>query len=434
MLGPAAGAIPTQKMFTADVAPHTVGAGQTIQFTLALDNTNDSQQLGSANLTAPSAFTLLDGPAFPTSVSPSPGTATVAGGTVQLRTLSIPPTGSKTVTFWAEVPCAAGTYTWTILAKQSNNFAGPPGNNLILDGAHSNLQTTVQGQCSIQWTSQPRDTRVGDNITSTPYDGVVNHPLDGPFIAVELRSAPDVNGSTTLVRFSPATITLTTGPHGPSATVTGTNSARTSGGTATFSPGPIITTADLNYTLLASATGTTILPGESDPLNPFDVSSAVCAAPCRTDSAGSSGTSGRATTDSQTGYIALSVGVLDDVRCSDYTPPTTQQVVSVLPLGVTTTSTLRIDVTLDGSVVDRPWSQLLVCFASRRTFTARDGLPASGPTTITGETGTFFIDVLPDCSRPTPTQLPCQLPTTPPSNTGQVILHILAPGDDPHSR
>src|SRR5215218_6645357 len=55
VLTPLAGAAPEQKSYTAVVTPDPVGAGQTVAFTLTIVNTTKTQQIGSANLSAPSS-------------------------------------------------------------------------------------------------------------------------------------------------------------------------------------------------------------------------------------------------------------------------------------------------------------------------------------------------------------------------------------------
>src|SRR5205085_1760891 len=98
-------------------------------------NENATQQLGSADLTAPSGYTL-------SSASASQGSATVNGRVVELRNLALMPGQSLTVTIQlASATCS--TKKWTVVAKQANNFRRQPGNNLTLDAADSNLNTAV---------------------------------------------------------------------------------------------------------------------------------------------------------------------------------------------------------------------------------------------------------------------------------------------------
>jgi hypothetical protein len=115
----------------------TAGADASgLSVTAVITNENTTQQLGSANLTPPSGYTLTG------SGSVSPGTFSVVGNVVQLRNLNLAPGQSATATIGvASAPCSAST--WDVVAKQSNDFSGLPGNNLTLDTANSNLVTSL---------------------------------------------------------------------------------------------------------------------------------------------------------------------------------------------------------------------------------------------------------------------------------------------------
>jgi len=419
-----AGAAPEQKTYTAVVSPDPVGAGQTIPFTLTIANTTKTQQLGSVNLSAPSSFTLIS------AGSPTPsGTATIVGstgGTVQLRTLAIAPGGTMTVTITAEVPCSNGSYMWApIIAKQSNNFSGPPGNNYILTPAGSDLVTAVSGQCSLRWLTQPKDAKTSTAITNTPYDAAFP-PTGGPSIQAEVRSAPYSDASTTRVSRSTDVVSLAIGanPGGLPATLTGTTSHAADNGVATFTPGPAITQPGPNYTLLA--TNPIMVSGES---STFDISDAVCQAPCTTTETSSGGTRARVTSDSSTGFIAVSVGVNIDVVCPS-NPTPNQQAVSVLPLNVSGTSTMLIVTTFSLDILDRPASQVGSCLASAERFTEADGTLAD-PVTIGGDS--LFIGVPPDCDNRTPVP-PCDLAPIKNNQTNEITIQTLVPGTDPHKR
>lgn len=419
---PGAGAIPDQKSYTAVVSPDPVGAGQTIHFTLKVVNTSGSQQLGSANLTAPSTFSLIS------TGAPSPaGTSTIGstGGRVELRNLALLPGQTMTVTFTAEVPCANATYQWSIIAKQSNSFSGPPGNNFTLDTGGSDLLTTVSGQCSVRWLTQPSDAKTSTSITNTPYDAAFR-PTGGPFIQAEVRSASYADTTTTRVNFSSEQITLVIGdnPGGLPATLQGTTSVAAENGVATFTPGPEITQPGPNYTLLA--TNPIMVSGES---TPFDISDAVCEAPCTTPETSAGGTRARVTSNSQGGFVAASVGVVVEVTCPS-NPSPNGQVVSVFPLGVTQTSTMLIQTTFSQAILDRPASQVRACLASREAFTEADGTLAD-PVTIAGDS--LFIGVPPDCDNKTPVP-PCFLPSLKNNQTNEITIRLLVPGTDPYKR
>jgi hypothetical protein len=431
-LAPLAGAAPEKKAYTAVVNPDPVGAGQTVKFTLTINNTTSTQQLGSVNLTAPPQFTLIDDADSPSAPSPA-GTANIlgtTGGTVQLRNLALPPSGVMTVTFDAEVPCANGNNTWSIITKQSNNFSGPPGNNFILSPAGSDLVTTVSGQCSLSWLTQPSHAKTSTAITHTPYDAAFP-PTSGPFIQVEVRSAPYPNASTTRVAFSGDVVTLRIGDNfsGVPSDLVGTTGATAVNGVATFNPGPQITQPGPNYTLLA--TNSIMASGESAS---FNVSDAVCQTPCTTPETQAGGTHARvdASNVPAGGFVAASVGVnIQGFACTPSPSPNTQ-VVSVFPLLANPASpgTMVILTTFSLDILDRPASQVRACLASALAFTQADGTP-SVPTTIGGES--LNVGVPPDCDNQTPVP-PCFFPNQRNNQTNEITIRLLVAGNDPHKR
>lgn len=136
---PAASASAATKPFSMTVDPASVSAGQSTTFTVTLQNLTSPQQLGSANITVPSAFTAVS-----VADPAGPATATVSGNVVQLRDASLAPGGSIALGVTASVPSPCGaTYTWSVVAKQANDFNGPPGNDLTLDPSKSSLTTNV---------------------------------------------------------------------------------------------------------------------------------------------------------------------------------------------------------------------------------------------------------------------------------------------------
>ncbi len=421
-----------QKSYTAVVTPDPVGAGQTVKFTLTIVNTTKTQQLGSSNLTAPSQFRLIEDADSPSAPSPA-GTADIVGtngGTVQLRNLALPPSGTMTVTFDAEVPCANGDYGWSIITKQSNNFSGSPGNNYILTAQGSDLVTTVSGSCSLSWLTQPLHARTSTAITNTPYDAAFP-PTTGPFIQVEVRSAPYDVGTTTRVLGSSDVVTLQIGanPGGLPATLQGTTSATAENGVATFSPGPQITQPGPNYTLLA--TNPIMVSGES---TTFDISDAVCQTPCITRETSAGGT--RASVDASNvpagGFVAASVGVnVAGFTCTPSPSPNTQ-VVAVFPSVADPASpgTMVIRTTFSLGILDRPASQVRACLASALAFTQADGTPAVAAI-IGGDS--LFVGVPPDCDNQTPVA-PCFLPSLRNNQTDELTIRLLVAGNDPYKR
>ena len=112
-----------------------------------ITNENKTQQLGSANLTAPSGYVVSTKPG---DVSSTQGTvivvfdATAQAYVIQLRNAALAPHTSLKITIrLTSVPCTPGT--WSVQAKQSNDFSGPPGNDLNLDTGNSVLTTNLCG-------------------------------------------------------------------------------------------------------------------------------------------------------------------------------------------------------------------------------------------------------------------------------------------------
>jgi hypothetical protein len=96
-----------------------------------------------------------------------------------------------------KTPCASGSYTWRILAKQSNSFNGPPGNDYTLQTAGSNLVTALAGVCRLVWDTQPTTAKVNTTITGTAGDP------SGPSVDVKA-----VDGDGNLLTSATGTVTL----------------------------------------------------------------------------------------------------------------------------------------------------------------------------------------------------------------------------------
>jgi hypothetical protein len=134
----AAPASAATKPFSMNVSPPSVPVGSAT-FSVTLTNLTSPQQLGSANIAVPSAFTGIS-----VADPAGPATATTSGNIVQLRDASVAPGDSIVVSVTANVPSPCGaTYTWSVVAKQANDFNGPPGNDLTLDESSSSLTTNV---------------------------------------------------------------------------------------------------------------------------------------------------------------------------------------------------------------------------------------------------------------------------------------------------
>ncbi len=171
----AAGA--TTKDYGLRIAPSTLASGVSVDVSATFTNFTAQQRLGSANLRAPQGYAVQRIVALS---RPLPATASLVDGVVQLRELSLAPGESATVTMTVGTPCATGvTSEWSdVVVKQTNDFNGSPGNELLLDPARSSLATTTVGACA-----------------PCPEDQACSTHLDAPSgSALSLRSDPVATG------------------------------------------------------------------------------------------------------------------------------------------------------------------------------------------------------------------------------------------------
>jgi hypothetical protein len=398
LLGPAvprALADTTSKPYAVDVAPHGVAAGSTQTFSVTLTNETDTQQLGSANLTVPPGFAILSvGAPAPT------GTASIAGSTVQLRGLATPAGASATVAVVARTPCPPGPYTWSVVAKQSNDFNGSPGNELSFDAANSDLITTLTGTCRLGFAflGQPADTQVNTNITSARYT-----PTGAP---VQVRVL-DANGDLISSAAVPVSLSIGTNPGGGTLSATPTSSV---GGIATFASLSIDRTG-LDYTLAATTTAASIDPGQSTPFDIVDVGKNCPAGPCA---------SGNVTKGTTTASLLASAGAAGDqltlvlsvepLDCTGYT-----EVSAVATFETTGTRTKTVTITIPKAVGGNANSRQ-VCFSAPTPFTDRFGALVT--------TG-----LLPDCSA---APAPCKVSSKVVKQT--IVVTFIDPAGDPKGR
>jgi hypothetical protein len=159
------------KPFSMNVSPASVPTGSAT-FSVTLTNLTSPQQLGSANVTVPSALSGVS-----VADPAGPATATTSGNDVQLRDASIAPGDSIVLSVTANVPSPCGaTYTWSVVAKQANDFNGPPGNDLTLDPSKSSLTTNVScngGQVTV-------DCRENITCTASIANGTTTFDVTAP--------------------------------------------------------------------------------------------------------------------------------------------------------------------------------------------------------------------------------------------------------------
>ena len=127
------------KGFTVDI-DDTAVRGLTATFTVKL-NAPAKQELGAARVTAPAGFNITAASAA------APATNSFSGNVATFNDLEIPSGGTETVTVTADVPCDGTASTWSVNAKQSNQYNGDPGNDLQLNASGSDLVTALTGVC-----------------------------------------------------------------------------------------------------------------------------------------------------------------------------------------------------------------------------------------------------------------------------------------------
>lgn len=385
----AASAPAASKPYSLTITPGTVAAGTQSTFTAHFAvPASASQQLGSADVTVPAGFTVVSASV------PAPGTATVTGGTVRLRNLAVQPGHAVDATVVARAPCTAGTSSWTVLAKQANDFNGPPGNDLTLVAASSSLTTTVTGSCglALRFVTQPTAARVGQVISGSPY------APGGPPVSVEVVDAAGARVTT-----ATDAITIALGAGSSPGTLSGTLTVNAVAGLAAFSTLRI--SAPGTFTLAATAAGLTSATSAS-----FKVDTVVTAC---TEDVLCTGTTSSPTTKvdvsafadparPDSGFLALSLNVGPALDCAGYTEisPDTA-LLDVTAANRTKTVSLTIDKRQMNAVSNNGASFLQLCFASPAPFTTLTG-------TLSPQQGTFdwnadgvadpqYVGLLPDC-------------------------------------
>lgn len=192
------------KFYSASIAPATATAGTAAaQFTLTLTNTTGSTQtLGSANFTAPPAWT-ISAPAAGASVPAASDegknwTVTNAANVIQFRaatsTDALSPGHSVSATVTTSIPCTAvGTATWTTQAKQSNSFNGPPGNDFVRTGADPTVTVSAGVGSLASLVFAP----VGRQAAGTPFQVTVTAEDACGFTKTDYQGGATLGGNLT---------------------------------------------------------------------------------------------------------------------------------------------------------------------------------------------------------------------------------------------
>lgn len=421
ILAPVASAGPP-KPYTVEVTPLCVNSGTTPTFTVTITNLSRNQSLGSANITVPSAFTSV------AAVTALPSGSGVVGNVIELRNLSIAPGGTFVFDVQATVPAstAPGSYAWSAIAKQANDFNGPPGNDFVLDAAGSSLMTIVDS-CALQFAVEPTSAKVGQNITGVPYtpsssmkvavratDGTTTLPIDGLVVDLAIDAARNP-GATSL---------------------DGTTQNTTTAGVTTFSP-ISIGVIGIGYGLEATADG--FLPALSQD---FDIVTENCdpvvtCTASTTTSETSNGATGNVvhtvtTTGGPNGGAILLTTSGGDLDCDDYVEHTQTTITFDVTTGQFKRVTVRIAKQLVNADPNNGAAFYKVCYSTPTdrgdglAFVDRFGNPVypegSGMSPTSG--------LLPDCNQ---APAPCQQSANK-DRSGDMVVVFDAPVGDPKGR
>jgi hypothetical protein len=391
---------------------------------LALTNEANPQSLGSADLTAPTGFVIPPSQAPPVTTA---GSATVSsdGTSLELRSLSLAPGATATVSFEVTAPCSVPSPTWSLIVKQANNFSGPPGNNFALDPS-SALTTTVSGSCFLSFSAEPGNAVLSTNITSQGFH------TSGTPVGVE---AEDGMGHPV----AGVTVTVSLLPAGGSAKLSGTLSSVTaSDGIATFgsASSPLAIDQTGYFELDASAAGfQSIVSSGFQITNTAEVCSSN---PCATSTSGkSSSASVTAINEASGDILSLGLGGLS-YSCDNSLQDLYQSVSQPTGTDVWQASGNAIDTGANGQVTIRiskatvklspnnGAAHFQICYASTELFTPLAGTVVL-PTSVPGSP-TLYYGLLPDCGNASPAPVPCVLSRNK-DNAGDVLITFDGTGD-----
>lgn len=360
-----AGAAATGGKYHVVFSPSTVpgGAVTNLQVTISEDT---GAHLGAANLTPPAGFTALSA-----SLPAGDGSASISGGVVQLRNLTLRPGGSVTATVGALAACAPAQYAWSTAATNDGNFTGAM---QTLVTANSKLNTNVVNGCSLSFSAEPANAVVGQVISNTAFEPT------GPALQVEVL---DGNGNLDSYSSAPISMSLATNPG--SGTLSGTTTQTASSGVATFDD-LSINQPGTGYELLASSAGIT-----SATSSPFDETSAGTNCSSNPSCQTTTSTSQSTLTVSSSGSgntLSITVDPGTPLTCSGYTSqdPNWYSFLS------SQTSTGKV---VTYTVVPSNTGEVDFCLGAPYDFITNQGTMAPPGTLPDGSSG--YIGLLPEC-------------------------------------
>jgi hypothetical protein len=405
-VAPALGA--PSKPFRMDVeSPQWAGVTDS-SYSVTLKNETKTQELGSADVTVPSEITIVDRNGIGG-----------AGNLLELRNLALPPGASVTFTVGLRMPCVAGSYSWTVRAKQSNDFSGFPGNDLgPVSGTRA---TSVQGSCSLRYVDQPAGAEKTAQIRAAAFV-----PTSTRLVSVE---ALDGSPAPQRLTWFTGTVELRLVQSGPGALTPNPAPSAAVAGLASFANLSIDESG--NYNLRATTTASGVTGVNSAGFQVIGDVGDCKASSCRAQVAGQQSTSSLTGTGvAGDGFALLSLNLGTDPVCAGYRPPTSDYYEFGLS-GATADKTVVAFYTKTAMKTFKGGhSALEICFAAPQTFTTKTGLPAPFDYDgLPGDEG--FVGLLPDC--PATPAGPCILErASAGGGAAQVLFFVPAAwGNDP---
>jgi hypothetical protein len=276
--------------------PDAMPAGMTLPLTMTITSVASQQTLGSANVTLPAGYVASN-------LSVDRGdVSTLPSGQLALRNLNALPNVPVNLSMTLRLPCTSGPGSWTVQAKQSNDFNGT-GNDLTQPKPAPS--TTVINACKLIFTGQPAGATI-----STPIRTVAFDPTSA---AVSVRAVDGRASGAQVLDWFTGPISMARSDGGAVAGGTATNAVA---GEASF-PALQITSAGF-FRLRPSTTAAGFATAEASAQFPITDQKADCKPNQCTDSIGNTTLTG---TTTQNGLLLLSDNVAPEPTCTGYKPP-----------------------------------------------------------------------------------------------------------------
>jgi hypothetical protein len=403
-----------------------VGGRPTLQ--LKLTNNSTQAQLGSANVTVPTGVLV-------TQATASPGTVLDwDGNVIKLRNVNLPPGSFTTVSIAAQVQCGANPVgsEWSFVVKQANDFNGT-GNDLSPRGT---LISTIPGNCSVSYSTQPTSAVRLTTITGKAYDSSASAPK----VQLDIRSADGV-----LVTWWDGTVELTKGADpssNHSALLGGGDPKTVVDGFVTFSP--TLDVSATGYSLIATAQPLSAASGgvspattTSDKFNIVDAAGVCTSHNSNCPPVESTGPQTKAKIEAGTGGSDNDVVVLAfndptvTVNCDGYVETSdviSYNVTQAVPTEVQGRAKLAT-LTLLAPYVTKAASKYDVCYQSTLSFPTKSGAQA----TLDLATG-LYTGLLPGCVNKTLQPSPCVVSKALDTKTKNLVIVVSSPPGDPQAK